>query len=331
VHFPSIWFLRIMSTMGFCHNPVLLRVGVFPGVTASKARQKTADGDRRMRPKTLFFSLVTTIPALMLASVVHAQAKLNVVGQPKDGAIGFQPPATSLARDMQWLDQMIFYIIAGIVALVVVLLIIVAVRFNKRAHPVPAKFTHNSPLEVAWTLGPVLILVFIGAFSLPVLFEEQEFPKGDIHIKVTGNQWFWSYQYQDNGFGFDSFLLDKNKLVANGYTPDEYLLATDAPVVVPIGEKVVMEVTSADVIHSWTIPAFSVKQDAVPGRLAKLWFKADRKGIYFGQCSQLCGKGHAYMPIEVKVVSQKDYAAWLVKAKKEYAGAPISTLKVASN
>jgi cytochrome c oxidase subunit 2 len=207
--------------------------------------------------------------------------------------------------------------------------VIAILRFNQRANPTPAKFTHNTPVEVAWTLGPVVILVIIGAFSLPVLFKQQEIPQGDIYIKVTGYQWYWGYEYEDHDFAFDSFLLPKEELAAYGYNNDEYLLATDTAVVVPVGKTIVMNVTGADVIHSWTIPAFGVKQDAVPGRIAQLWFNADREGVYFGQCSELCGKDHAYMPITVKVVSEEAYEEWLAGAIEEYASLP-QTITVAS-
>jgi cytochrome c oxidase subunit 2 len=238
--------------------------------------------------------------------------------------MGFQPAATELARDLQWLDGMILVIITAITIFVCALLAIVILRYNKRANPTPATFTHNTPVEVAWTLIPILTLVVIGAFSLPVLFKQQEIPEGDINIKVTGYQWYWGYEYTDHGFGFDSLLLAKDELADHGYSQKEYLLATDTAVVVPVGKVVVMRVTGADVIHSWTIPAFGVKQDAVPGRLGQLWFKAEKEGVYFGQCSELCGKDHAYMPITVKVVSQEAYDAWLKAAKEEYAGVPSS-------
>ncbi len=259
---------------------------------------------------------MTALPAL-------AQEGLQSVGKPIDGRMGFQPAATQIARDLQWLDGMILVIITGIVSLVCVLLLICIFRFNRRANPEPARFTHNSPLEVAWTVIPIVILVLIGAFSLPVLYEEQEIPEGDINIKVTGNQWFWSYEYEDEGFGFDSFLLPtREDVVAAGYSEDEYLLATDTAVVLPVGKTVVMHVTGSDVIHSWTVPAFGVKQDAVPGRIGQLWFRPEREGVYFGQCSELCGKDHAYMPITVKVVSQEAYEEWLKSAREEYAGTP---------
>ena len=203
---------------------------------------------------------------------------------------------------------------------------------------------------------PIIILVFIGAFSLPVLFKQQEIPEGDITIKVTGYQWYWGYEYVDAGvegaepsaIRFDSYMVGHpatltpeddaagavpyvynaamgDVLERFGYASDEFLLATDQAVVIPTGKKVVMQVTAADVIHSWTIPAFGVKQDGVPGRLAELWFEVDegKEGIYFGQCSELCGKDHAYMPITVKAVTQEQYEDWLNRASLEYAGKPL--------
>ena len=213
---------------------------------------------------------------------------------------------------------------------VVALLAVCIVRYNSKSNPTPATFTHNSPLEIAWTLVPVLILVFIGAFSLPVLFKQQEIPEADVTIKVIGYQWYWSYEYTDHDFGFESFKLERDQLAEYGYADDEYLLATDTAVVVPVGKTIVMNVTGADVIHAWTIPAFGVKQDAVPGRLAQLWFSAEKEGIYFGQCSELCGKDHAYMPITVKVVSEEAYEEWLDGAIDEYAGTP-RDFRVAAN
>jgi cytochrome c oxidase subunit 2 len=253
-----------------------------------------------------------------------AQEAAQSIGKPVPGGLGFQPAATDLARDLQSLDTLILWIITIITLFVVGLLVWVMIRYNRRANPTPASFSHYTPVEIAWTIGPIVILVFIGAFSLPVLFKQQEIPEGDITIKVTGYQWYWGYEYIDEGFGFESFMLAKEDLAENGYQPDEYLLATDTKVVVPVNKVIVMQVTGADVIHSWTIPSFGVKQDAVPGRLAELWFKADVEGVYFGQCSELCGKDHAYMPITVEVVSQEKYDAWLAAAKEEYAGLPQS-------
>jgi len=283
-------------------------------------------------------SLVTGLAAMFAAAPAIAQEGLQIIGVPTDKGLGFQPAATELARDLQWLDGMILWIITAISIIVVALLAIVVVRYNRRANPEPASFTHNTPIEVLWTVGPILILLFIGSFSLPVLFKQQEIPEGEVNIKVTGYQWYWGYEYTDHDFAFDSYMIGQPATVGNyvltdeveaalveaGYSRNEFLLATDTAVVVPVNKTVVMTVTAADVIHSWTIPAFGVKQDGVPGRLAQLWFKAEKEGVYFGQCSELCGKDHAYMPITVKVVSEQAYENWLKGAKEEYASAPAS-------
>ena len=267
--------------------------------------------------------------ATLLGVSANAQENLELIGVPTPSGTGFQPAVTELARDLQWLDGMLLIIITAISLFVVFLLGYVIFKFNRKANPEPSSFTHNTPVEVAWTVVPIVILVFIGAFSIPVLFKQQVIPDGDINIKVTGYQWYWGYEYTDHDFGFDSMLIGDGKvltpeveaeLVEAGYSKDEFLLATDTAVVVPVDKVVVMQVTGADVIHSWTIPAFGVKQDAVPGRLGQLWFKAEKEGVYFGQCSELCGKDHAYMPITVKVVSQENYEAWLSGAIEEFAG-----------
>ena len=282
---------------------------------------------------------LTGLMAIVMGLPVAAQDGLEIIGKPVDKLLGFQPPVTELARDVQWLDDMVLWVIVAITLLVTALLAYVIVRYNQKANPNPSSFTHNSPLEVAWTVVPIVVLVFIGAFSLPVLFKQQEIPEGDIYIKVTGYQWYWGYEYTDHEFGFDSFMIGEGQvlndeveaeLIAAGYSRDEFLLATDTSVVVPVNKVVVMDVTGADVIHSWTIPAFGVKQDAVPGRIAQLWFKAEKEGVYFGQCSELCGKSHAYMPITVKVVSQEVYDAWLAGAIDEYAGTPLDFQVAAS-
>jgi cytochrome c oxidase subunit 2 len=268
-----------------------------------------------------------------LAGVAQAQENfqgLETIGKPEPKGIGFQFPATELMRDLVWLDNFLLVIITVISVFVTCLLAYAAFKFHRSRNDTPGTFTHHSVVEVAWTVVPVGILVVIGAFSLPILFKQQEIPEADITIKVTGYQWYWGYEYVDHDFGFDSVMLQKDELADYGYAPDEYLLATDTAVVVPVGATVVMQLTGADVIHSWTIPAFGVKQDAVPGRLAELWFAAEKEGVYFGQCSELCGQAHAYMPITVKVVSQDQYNAWLSGAIEELAGVPQS-VRVASN
>ena len=286
-----------------------------------------------MRVFTKLPALAASIGAVLAAGAAWAQdglEGLETIGKPVDRGLGFQPAVTELASDIHWLDGIINIIIGAIVLFVVLLLAIVVLRYNSRSNPTPARFTHNTPVEVTWTIVPIIILVFIGAFSLPILFKQQEIPEADVTIKATGNQWYWSYEYPDSEFSFDSFMLAREELEANGYAPDEYLLATDTAVVVPVNKTIVMQVTGADVIHAWTIPAFGVKQDGVPGRLAQLWFKPTQEGIYVGQCSELCGKDHAYMPITVKVVSQEAYDEWLQGAIAEYAGVPQS-VTVASN
>lgn len=271
----------------------------------------------------------------LLAAVTAAPAiaqDAEHIGKPVPNGLGFQPAATELATQIHRLDTLILVVITAITIFVTALIVWVMVRYNRRSNPSPSSFTHHSTLEIAWTVLPILILLFIGANSLPVLFNQQEIPEGEVHIKVTGYQWYWGYEYTDHEFAFDSFLLDKDALAENGYQEDEYLLATDTKVVVPVGKTVVMDVTGADVIHSWTIPSFGVKQDAVPGRIAQLWFEAEREGIFFGQCSELCGKDHAYMPITVEVVSEEKYNEWLKGAIEEYAGNPatLPAVKVAS-
>lgn len=288
-----------------------------------------------MRISTLHTGLGAVALGIFSGAAARAQDAiegLEIIGKPVDGAVGFQPAATELAHDLQWLDGMITYIITGITLFVTLLLVVVILRYNKRINPKPATFTHNSPVEVAWTVIPIVILVFIGAFSLPVLFKQQEIPEADVVIKATGYQWFWGYEYPEHEFGFDSLLLARDELEDFGYSQDEYLLATDNAVVVPTGKTIVVQVTGADVIHAWTVPAFGVKQDAVPGRLAELWFKVDegKEGVYFGQCSELCGKDHAYMPITVKAVTQEQYQAWLDGAIEEFAGKP-REMNLASN
>jgi len=267
-----------------------------------------------MRFLTNITGLAGAAAGMLLSGAAMAQT-LETVGRPVDGKMGFQPAATEMARDLQALDHMILIIITVITLFVTGLLLYAAWKFSAKRNPVPAKFTHNSSLEIAWTIVPIVILVFIGAFSLPVLFKSQEIPVGDITIKATGNQWFWSYEYVDEEVAFDSFMLAREDLAASGYADSDYLLATDTAIVLPIGKSVVIQVTASDVIHAWTIPAFGVKQDGIPGRLAQLWFTPEREGIFFGQCSELCGKDHAYMPITVKVVSQQAYDVWLAAAK----------------
>jgi cytochrome c oxidase subunit 2 len=302
-----------------------------------------------MRLSTALTGFAAASSAFLAAGAALSQQALEIIGQPVDGALGFQPAATPGARDLQWLDGMLLYIITAIVVFVTALLIWVIFRYNRASNPVPARFTHNSPLEVAWTVIPIVILVFIGAFSLPVLFKDQEIPVGDVTIKATGFQWAWAYEYVDEGVSFESYMIGspslggdnmltpeiEAELIEAGYTRDQFLLATDTAMVVPVGKTIVVQVTASDVIHSWKVPAFGVMQDGVPGRLAALHFTPEQEGIFFGQCSELCGQMHAYMPITVKVVSEAAYAEWLEGAKNgEYELSHLTTdsaVQVAAN
>ena len=262
--------------------------------------------------------------ALTFSNFAFATDKLmnlERVGKPKNGGMSFQPSATELARDIVWLDNFLLVIITAITVFVTGLLLFVVLRYRKSVNPNPATFTHNSTLEVTWTLVPVLILGVIGVISLPMLFKQLEIPESDIVIKATGNQWYWSYEYPDKEMSFDSFMLSREDLETYGYSQDEYLLATDNPVVVPVGSIIKIQVTGSDVLHAWKMPAFGVHVDAVPGRLNESWFKIDREGLYFGQCSELCGLNHAFMPIVVKAVDDETYQEWLKGAVIEFSGA----------
>jgi len=300
------------------------------GVAAGLPQKREHD----MRLANILSGLAAGITSVTMAGVALADdgiKGLEIIGRPVADATGFQPAASELARDQQWLDGMLLYLCIGVTLFVVALLAIVIVRFNSRSNPTPARFTHNTPLEIVWTLVPIVVLVVLGAFSLPILSKQVEMPAADVTIKVTGNQWFWSYEYPDAGISFDSLLLAKEELAANGYSPDEYLLAADNAVVVPVHKNIVVHVTASDVIHGWFVPSLAVQHSAVPGRIGELWFNADKEGIYFGQCTTLCGKDHAYMPIVVKVVSQQVYDDWVARTKQASNAAPATVQVAASN
>ena len=263
----------------------------------------------------------TFLAAAAWAQTTEIRGDLEIRGAPVQGGINFQDAVTNAAEDIHALDNFLLVIITGIVLFVVALLVYTMVRHNAKANPEPATFSHNTPIEVAWTIIPLFILIFVGAFSLPVLFRQQTIPDADVVVKATGYQWHWGYEYPEHGIEYLSFMLEQEELAEYGYGPDEYLLATDTAVVVPTGQTVVVQVTAADVIHSWTIPAFGVKQDGVPGRLAELWFEVNpgEEGVYFGQCSELCGVNHAYMPITVFAVTPEEYEAWIAGEAAEFA------------
>ncbi|TFI58905.1 cytochrome c oxidase subunit II [Sphingomonas parva] len=231
------------------------------------------------------------------------------VGQPT-GKLGFQPQVTPIGEEASWFHNAILLpLITAISVFVLALLLYVMIRFRRSANPTPSRTTHNTMLEIAWTLVPVLILVAIAVPSIRLLAHQYSPPKADLTVKATGNQWYWTYTYPDHGdFEIVSNMLKDEDAKKRG---EPRLLAVDERVVVPVGATVKMIVTSADVIHSWGVPAFWAKVDAVPGRLNETWFKTDRPGIYYGQCFELCGARHAYMPIAVEVVTPAQFAAWV--------------------
>ena len=251
----------------------------------------------------------------LFAGGAAAFAANEATGQPHPWEIDLQRGVTPVMDDIIWFHNFLTWIIIAIAVFVLVLLVTVIVKFNARANPVPSRTTHNTLIEVVWTVVPVLILVAVAVPSFRLLFYELKVPAADMTVKVTGKQWFWSYSYPDQKFEFDSLLIQDKDLKPG----QPRLLAVDNELVVPVNKVVRVLVTGADVIHSFSVPSFGIKIDAIPGRLNETWFKAEREGTYYGQCSQLCGRDHAFMPIAVHVVSDKDYAAWLEQAKKKYA------------
>ena len=267
----------------------------------------------------------------MVAAGVTAGAALaqesglseDVAGKPVPGGLHFQRPVTPVMENLVWLDTFMHAIMIAICALVIGLIAVVVVRYNRKTNPKAATFTHHPLLEVAWTALPVLILVVIAIPSLKLLFQELNVPpEPDVTIKATGNQWFWSYEYPDEGIDFASIMLQPDELEEYGYDQGEYLLATDTRVIVPVNAIVHVLVTASDVIHAWTIPSFGSKVDAMPGRMNETWFQATETGVYFGQCSELCGLNHAYMPIVVQVVEQEDYDTWVLEQQALNGTAP---------
>ena len=259
---------------------------------------------------------LAAVSAAMILTALAGDAAWAAMGQPSPWQMGLQHAATPVMESIIWFHDFLLYLITAIALFVLVLLVIVVVRFNARANPVPTKTTHNTLLEVAWTLIPVIILTAIAVPSFKLLFLQQTIPPADLMVKAVGKQWYWSYGYPDAKFEFDSIMLQDKDRKAD----QPRLLAVDNEMVVPVNKVVRVQVIGADVIHAFAVPSFGIKIDAVPGRLNETWFKATREGMYYGQCSELCGKDHAYMPIAVRVVNEKDYAAWLDQAKKKYAG-----------
>lgn len=251
--------------------------------------------------------------AMGLSGAAHAG-----LGQPSPWAFNFQDAATEVMDRIHSFHNLLVWVITIITLFVLALLIYVMVRFNAKSNPTPSRTTHNTLVEIVWTAVPIIILIVIAIPSVRLLNLQLDIPKADVTIKATGKQWFWSYSYPDNGpFEFDSILAaDKQPR----------LLAVDNEMVVPVNKVVRVITTAADVIHAFAVPSFGIKIDAIPGRINETWFKATKEGMYYGQCSELCGKDHAFMPIAVRVVSEQAFAAWVEDAKKKFASAPANAL-----
>ncbi len=261
-----------------------------------------------------------------LLSASTAFAGENDYGIASDWQMDTQAPATDLMSNMIDFHNLLLWIIGLVVVFVAGLLLVVIFKYNAKSNPTPAKFTHNTLIEIIWTVAPIMVLVIIAIPSFDLLYKQRVIPEPDFTIKVVGNQWYWSYEYPDHGdIAFDSVMVPEDELKEG----QPRLLAVDNEVVVPVNKTVRLVVTGADVIHAWTIPSFGVKIDTVPGRLNEAWFKANREGIYYGQCSELCGKDHAFMPIAVRVVSEGEFAKWLEDAKVKFASIPLQ-IEVAS-
>ncbi|MBU2209387.1 MAG: cytochrome c oxidase subunit II [Alphaproteobacteria bacterium] len=254
------------------------------------------------------------ITALGLAvfSATSALAR-PLVGQPTDGALGLQPSASPLKVEATFFhDVILMPVITGITLLVLGLLVWIVIRYNKKSNPVPAKWSHNTLVEIVWTVLPVLILVGISLFSFRLLFAYHDMPTPDLTVKATGNQWNWAYEYPDQGIGeYISNMIPEDEIAARGMPHSLYRLAADEPIVVPVGKTVRVLVTATDVIHAFALPAFGLKVDAIPGRVNETWFRAERTGSFYGQCSELCGVDHAFMPIQINVVTEAEFAAWV--------------------
>jgi cytochrome c oxidase subunit 2 len=267
-------------------------------------------------PMLVLMRLIRTGALVVAAALAGGGIAFAGMGQPSPWQLGLQQSAAPTMDDIIWFHNFVLWIITAITIFVLILLVVVIVKFNARANPTPSRTTHNTLLEVLWTVVPVVILVVIAVPSFRILFVQLNTPPADLTIKATGKQWYWSYSYPDNKFEFDSLLAcDQSRQKCE----QPRLLAVDNDMVVPVNKVVRLHVIGADVIHAWTVPSFGVKIDAIPGRLNETWFKATREGVYYGQCSELCGKDHAYMPIAVRVVSEQAFAAWLEDAKKKYA------------
>ncbi len=250
---------------------------------------------------------------IFLSTIITTSAYAN---QPFDWQLGFQKAASESMRDIvNFHDKLLLPIIIAISVFVLFLMVYACIRFRASANPIPSKRTHNVAVEVLWTLIPCLILIVMAVPSFKILYKQDAIPKADITVKAVGYQWYWGYEYPDENIIFDSYMIATKDLKEN----EPRLLAVDNELVVPVNKVVKVMITANDVLHAWALPSFGVKKDAVPGRINETWFKAEKVGTYYGQCSELCGIKHAFMPIEVRVVTEEEYQAWLLDAKVKFA------------
>ena len=260
--------------------------------------------------KKILFIILTIIPTTSV-----------LANQPKEWQLGFQNPASDGMRDIvNFHDNLLLPIIIAISVFVLFLMIYACVRFRASRNPNPSKTTHNVAVEVLWTLIPCLILIVMAVPSFKILYKQDTIPKAEVTIKAIGYQWYWGYEYPDENIIFESYMIKEEDLKEN----QPRLLAVDNEVVVPVNKVVKVLITANDVLHAWALPSFGVKRDAVPGRINETWFKAEKVGTYYGQCSELCGIQHAFMPITVRVVTDEEYAIWLAEAKMKFANEPIT-------
>jgi len=297
--------------------------------------------------------MIATSSSVLYAVLAAGSAQAQRLGKARDGQIDMLEPASPIMEQVTDLHNLLLIVSAAICVLVAGLLIWVMIRYNRGRNPEPSRSSHNTPLEIAWTTIPVLILVLIAVPSFRLLYAQDRTPEADVVVKVTGHQWYWTYEYPDeDGMRFDAFMLpseyftdpspevqaDKREALddlADFLGRDEppqihRLLDTDTRMVVPVDSVVKVLVTASDVLHSWTVPAFGIKIDSIPGRLNETWFKATETGTYYGQCSELCGIRHAFMPIVVEVVSEEDYRAWLEHVRPDYARGPGAPARLAA-
>lgn len=261
-----------------------------------------------------FFRLTGQVSAFLISLVAGSPAFAAVEGGPKPWEIGLQPPGSPSAQRMDDFHTLLLWIIGAISAFVTALLLYVILRFNARVHPKPSTTTHNTLLEVIWTVLPIVILIVIAVPSFKLLYYADRTPNPEMTLKVTGYQWYWGYEYPDQeGLSFSAYMVpDKDIDAAKGQVR---LLSTDNPVVLPVDTNIQILITASDVIHSFAIPALGIKTDAVPGRTNETWVRITKPGTYFGQCSELCGKDHAYMPVEIRAVSKEDFQKWVAEKK----------------